>query len=129
MTSRSFWDEKPRRALEWRETDDGRCVLLRPKFGKGLLGRWLATRIRDPHYRIRLDEVGTFVWKASDGQTPFSIIVAGLRMRFGARVEPAEQRLAVFARQMLRSRTIEIGEALGGQGSEWKGAIPAGTDL
>ena len=129
MTSRPFWDSRPRRALEWCETDDGRCVLLRPKFGASLLGRWLTTRTRDPYYRIHLDEVGTFIWKACDGETPLSMIVTGLRMRFGARVEPAEQRLALFARQMLKSRTIEIGDAGAvGQESKRTGTIPTGTD-
>lgn len=103
---RRLMDETPRRALAWREGDDGRCVLLRPKLGRGRLGRWLARLLGDPHYRIRLDEVGTFVWKSCDGQTSLGRIAKDLRDRFGDRIEPAEPRLAQFVRQMLRSKLL-----------------------
>ena len=101
---------RPRRILEWCEGEDGRCVLLRPKLGRSALGRWLSARIAEPHYRILLDDVGTFVWKACDGQTSLEMIAHRLRLRFGSRVEPAEQRLAVFVGQMKRSKLLSWGE-------------------
>ena len=102
------WQTCPRRRLGWREADGGRCVVLRPKFGEGRVGRWLAARLGDPCYRIRLDEVGAFIWRACDGETPLTEMAARLRTKFGARVEPAEERLARFVRTMLRSRMIEV---------------------
>lgn len=102
------WKTCPRRRLGWREADGGRCVVLRPKFGEGRVGRWLAARLGDPCYRIRLDEVGAFIWRACDGETPLTEMAARLRTKFGARVEPAEERLARFVRTMLRSRMIEV---------------------
>ncbi len=82
--------------------------MLRPKFGDHLVGRWLATKLSDPHYRILLDDVGSFVWKACDGETPLAIIAGGLRAKFGGRVEPVEERLGEYVRTMLRSRLIEV---------------------
>ena len=108
MTLTAFRDAVPRRLLEWSEADDGRCVLLRPKFGRGPVGRWLASQVGDPHYRIRLDDLGTFVWKACDGETSLEAIAVGLRGHFGPAVEPAEQRLGVFVRKMLRSKVLEL---------------------
>ena len=110
MTPERFWEARPRRTLEWREVAGGRCVLLRPKFGRSRVGRWLAARLADPHYRIRLDEIGTFVWKACDGETPLMTIADGMRARFGADIEPAERRLAQFVRKMLRSKILELEE-------------------
>ena len=104
-----FWSVRPRRRLDWREADDGRCVVMRPKFGESRVGQWLAARLADPYYRIRLDEVGTFVWKACDGETPLAVIAERMRAQFGGRVEPAEKRLGMFVRTMLRSRLLEIG--------------------
>ena len=98
----------PRRTLEWRESEDGRCIVLRPKFGRSALGRWLASRVAEPHYRIRLDDIGTFVWKSCDGQTSLASIATRMREEFGPSVEPAEQRLATFVRQMVRSRLLEM---------------------
>ena len=94
---------KPCRKLESEERKDGRHVVLRPKFGGGRVGRWLATLVHDPHYRIQLDDVGTFVWKACDGQTPLGRIVDGMRRRFGSNVEPADKRLLAFVGQMRRA--------------------------
>ena len=107
MRRTAFRDAVPRRLLEWSEADDGRCVLLRPKFGRGPVGRWLASRVGDSHYRIRLDDVGTFVWKACDGKTSLEAIAVGLRGQFGPTVE-LEQRLGVFVRKMLRSKVLEL---------------------
>ena len=104
----AFLLAQPRRRLEWREADDGRCVVLRPKFGDGRVGRWLAARVGDPHYRIRLDELGTFVWKACDGHTSVQDIARSMREQFGPSVEPAEQRVAAFIRKMVGSRLLEI---------------------
>ena len=103
-----FMERRPRRLLDWREDGQGRCVLLRPKLGTGRWGRWLATRLGDPYYRIRLDEVGTLVWKASDGTTRLAQIAEQLRQRFGERVEPLEGRLRQFMRRLVRARLIEL---------------------
>lgn len=103
-----FWQACPRRRLDWREAEDGRCVVLRPRLGESRAGRWLAARLGNPCYRIRLDDIGTLVWKACDGQTPLAEIARCLRARFGAQAEPAEQRLARFVQTMLRSRMIEL---------------------
>ena len=104
----AFWNACPRRLLDWRDLDDGCCVVLRPKFGESPIGRWLARKLGDPRYRIRLDDVGTFIWKACDGETPMSEIARRLHREFGERVEPADQRLGRFVQSMLRSRMIEM---------------------
>jgi len=102
-----FAHVRPRRLLEWCE-EDGRCVLLRPRFGTTRAARWVAGLWADPHYRIRLDEVGTLVWKACDGHTSLADIVGRMRERFGDRVEPADQRLSQFMRKMLKGRMIAV---------------------
>ena len=104
----AFWNARPHRRLHWRELDSGRCVVLRPTFGESRIGRWLAGRLGDPCYRIRLDDVGAFIWKACDGETALTDIADRLRAEFGERVEPAEERLARFVQSMLRSRMIEL---------------------
>lgn len=104
----AFWNTCPRRRLDWRDVGDGRCVVLRPGLGEGRVGRWLAARLGNPCYRIRLDDVGTFIWKACDGETPLVAIAVRLRDAFGDRVEPAEERLARFVQTMVRSRMIEV---------------------
>lgn len=107
---RRFLDCTFRRQLDWREEEAGKVIVLRPKFGTGKWGRWIGSRLGQSDYRIRLDEIGSLVWKACDGDTPAREIVQKLRAEFGSRVEPAEQRLHQFLMQMHRARMIELGE-------------------
>jgi len=108
MNAVEFWSVQPSRRFDWRQDGDGRCVVLRPKLGEGRVGRWFAARLGDPCYRIRLDEVGTFVWKACDGQTSLTVIAERMRDEFGGRVEPAEERLGLFVRKLLKGRMIAV---------------------
>lgn len=96
------------RRYEWQEAEDGRVVVLRPRFGEGRLSRWAAELLRVSDYRIRLDEIGTVVWKRCDGSTTFREIADELKGRFGEKVEPAEDRLKQFISQMIRARMIEV---------------------
>ena len=108
MVNRSdFATIRPQRLLEWHE-DEGRCVLLRPRLRSNRLARWVARMGGDPYYRIRLDEVGTLVWKACDGRTSLADMCVEMRERYGAEVEPVDQRLAQFVRKMLKGRMLAI---------------------
>lgn len=102
-----FGTVRPRRLLEWDE-EDGRCVLLRPRLGPSRFGRWAARVFDDPHYRIRLDDVGSLIWKACDGHTSLAAIVGRMQEQFGDRVEPADERLAAFVRRLLKGRMAAI---------------------
>ena len=112
-TGLDFAGVRPRRLLDWRE-EDGRCVLLRPSFGTHRMVRRLARLVGDPHYRIKLDEIGSLIWKACDGRTTLADIVRRLRARFGERVEPADLRLARFLRQMLKGKMLTLDPDAGG---------------
>ena len=103
-----FWGACPQRRLAWEEDAQGRAVLLRPKLGDHRLGHWIASRLQDPYYRIRLDEMGTLVWKACDGRTRLADVVARMRQNFGEQVEPAEERLHKFILHMYRSKLIQF---------------------
>ena len=96
------------RRLEWREAEDGRVIVLRPRFGEGRLGSWLASLLGMSPYRIRLDDIGTLVWRNCDGKTSAGEIAILLREAFGEAVEPAEDRLHNFITQMNRARMIDI---------------------
>ncbi len=106
--SLDFLALEPRRLLEWEMDSQSRAVLLRPKFGSGLLGRILLTWFGPSHYRIRLDEVGTAVWVCLDGETALATVLSELKKKFGSRVEPAEERLQTFVDDMIHRKLIEV---------------------
>jgi len=99
---------RPRRLLGWEEHRDGRCVVLRPKFGTSRVGQWVALRLRNPFYQIHLDELGAFVWKACDGDTSVGTIVERMRIVFDARIEPAESRVDEFIRTLVRAKMLGL---------------------
>ncbi len=103
-----FFALKPRRLLDWQLDAEGKAVLLRPKFGSGVPGRFLSRWFGPSHYRIRLDSVGTAVWLGLDGEKPLAALLRELRKEFGSRVEPADQRLKLFIDDMIRKRLIEV---------------------
>lgn len=105
--SPSFLDARPFRRLSWKE-DCGRVVLLRPKLGEGRLGRRIASYFKNPYYRIRLDDIGTLVWKLCDGQTRLSHIAKRMRCDFGNQAEPVEERLHEFIQRMYKARVIKF---------------------
>lgn len=99
---------KPKRLLEWELDSAGRAILMRPRFGSGRIGSILSHWLQPAHYRIRLDDMGTVVWLALDGETTLFSILPKLRERFGREIEPAEERLTGFVSQMLKARLIEL---------------------
>jgi hypothetical protein len=108
MADPKFLEFRFRRRLKWAEAEDGKAVVLRPRFGESRAGRWLESLLGLSPYRIRLDEIGTLVWKNCDGKLTAGDIAGQLRSEFGDKVEPAEDRLQHFIAQMNRARMIEI---------------------
>ncbi len=96
------------RCLDWKEAEDGRMIVFRPRFGCGRFGLWLESLLGLRPYRIRLDEMGSLVWKNCDGRLSAQEIARKLREQFGEKVEPAEERLHHFIEQMRRARMIEV---------------------
>lgn len=103
-----FLDSRILRRLRWKEDENGRVVVFRPRLGESRWGRWLTAKLKLSDYRIRLDEIGTLVWKACDGETTAAQIVKQMRTQFGEKAEPAEDRLRDFALRMGRARLIRI---------------------
>jgi hypothetical protein len=102
------------RRLEWKEEGDGRVVVLRPRFGENKLGRWLVSTFGMTDYSIRLDDIGSAIWKNCDGVATAADISRILRKEFGEEVEPTEQRLKEFITQMIRGRMIKVEQGVTG---------------
>lgn len=98
------------RAVEWEDGPGGGAVLLVPRFRRGPLARWLQPRLRNKCIRVKLDEIGSFAWRAIDGKTTFQDIAKAMNERFGARAEPAEERLKKFLAILSRDKFVKLYE-------------------
>lgn len=99
----------PHRLAEWRAGDDGRVVAERPRpTSRGLRGAWDRLRWLMAHPKIRLDELGSFVWQRFDGGDTLGEIAVATTEAFPDRAEGMEQRLALFATALHHQGLIEL---------------------
>lgn len=98
---------RPRRTREWEEVD-GRVVVLMPKFRHPLLVRWLLPFLRSQNFRIKLDGLGSAVWKQCDGETSVASIAERVRAEFGETAEPVHDRIGTFLRKLEHGELVLI---------------------
>ena len=98
---------RPERMVE-AEPEGERFILLRPRFQRGPLGRWLQPLLKRPFFRVHLDEVGSFIWGRCDGETTLAELAEALEAQFGDRVAPATDRLLVFVSELRRGGLIRL---------------------
>jgi hypothetical protein len=100
---------KPQRCKEWeRAAENGFAVILIPRFQGAILGKILQPRLKRPFFKINLDEFGTAVWECCDGNTTVAKIAELLRQKFGADIEPVQDRLGLFIRQLDEGRLVRF---------------------
>lgn len=105
-------DTIPERLIKWEKASGGDlAVLLVPRFRKGLLAKWLQPRLKRPYMRVKLDEIGSFVWENCDGKKTVRQIGEALEGKFGDRVKPVEQRLKLFFNTLYKSRFVRYWQA------------------
>jgi hypothetical protein len=101
-------DLKPSRLVECERTAEDRVVLLRPKFTWKPLAKLLQPRLGRPHFKVHLDEIGTFFWDRIDGETTVGAMADAAREHFGETIEPVYDRLKKFLYQLEAGKFITI---------------------
>jgi hypothetical protein len=102
----NYLEYVPRRTIDHEEGEDGRLVLLRPKFIKGPLAKWLQPRIKRKHFKVRLDDLGSATWRAIDGRRTVGQIADLLYEQFGERIEPRYERMSMFIDSLAKGAMI-----------------------
>ena len=93
----------PVQAVPFEVLEDGRVVLLRPKFVDKRMA-WLQRLLPRPEFRVRLDATGSFIWESLDGQRTVADVCARVRERFGPEAEPVEERTVAFLHQLVSGK-------------------------
>jgi len=96
----------PERTVQSETGEDGLVTVLGPRFRTSLMKKLIGSRLKSPYFRIKLDDVGSTVWENIDGVRNIGEIAGILRDRFGERIEPCNDRLAMFFTQLEMSRYI-----------------------
>lgn len=108
MVETNLWDVIPQRIAEWETAEDGKVIVLVPKFKNAFLAKWLQPRLAKPFFRIKLDEVGSHIWKLCDGSTKVSQIAESLQKQFGGVVEPVDIRIKKFFNHLERGDLLKV---------------------
>lgn len=97
-----------KKLVDWEDGPDGGAVLLVPKFRRGPLARWLQPRLKKPFIRVKLDTIGSFVWRRLIAGETFDEIVAEMNSHFGEKAHPTEERLKKFLAILYKDKFIEL---------------------
>lgn len=85
--------------LPWSEDENGIVTVEREN--KKIADRVLQFLIKKPAVsHIALDEIGSFVWRATDGETDILTIGEYVKKRFGEKAEPLYERLAFYFKSL-----------------------------
>ncbi len=97
---------RPKWNHHWEKADNGLTVILIPKFGNHFFGNWLKPILKNPDYRMKLDEIGSFVWEQCNGLKNVQEIGSKLHNKFGEKVDPVYDRLSLFFKSLEKSKSI-----------------------
>ena len=98
----------PNQRVGWETAENGNVVVLVPKFQHKLLVRWIVPRLKYPHVRVKLDKIGSFVWKQCDGRTTVAEIAERLRTEFAESAGSAEDRIRTFLLMLEKSDAVNL---------------------
>ncbi|MCP2518848.1 PqqD family protein [Candidatus Aminicenantes bacterium AC-335-A11] len=107
-TNINFLDLVPVRNIEWERGEGGLIVLLKPKFKNKFIVKYFLPKMKKPFFRIRLDEIGSYVWELCNEENTVSEIGIKLKERFGEKIEPVYDRLIIFLKQLERGKCIKF---------------------
>jgi len=105
-TKINLLDLVPIRNIKWEKKENSLIVLLKPKFTQAFLSKHVLPRLKNPYYRIKLDDMGSYIWESCDGQSTVKELAEGLKNKFGDRVEPLYDRLALFLQSLEKNHFI-----------------------
>jgi len=105
-TEINLLDLIPVKNIEWQRNEEGHIVLLKPKIKNPFLAKHLLPRFTNPFFRIKLDAVGSFIWELCDGHLTVKELGRKLKDKFGNKVEPLFDRLALFFHDLEKNHFI-----------------------
>jgi hypothetical protein len=98
---------RARRTAEHEVDPKGCVIVLQPRFSWKPLQR-LMVRWKRPYLRVKLDELGSFVWLRCEGVATVSEIVVCIEEAFGDKVPNVRDRTLRFVRMLARSQLVML---------------------
>ncbi len=96
----------PVQNVDWEKKEDGTVSLKLPKTRSRLFKAIIIKMGKKPHFKVHLDEFGSFVWEQCNGIHRVDQIGNHLKSKFGKTVEPVYDRLGAFVRTLASQKCI-----------------------
>ena len=108
-TTEDIMECVPSRLCE-HETDlsTDRIIVLRPKYTSKLGRSVFEPFLKNKNFKVKLDDLGTAVWKNMDGKNTVKNLGEILAAEFGPEIEPIYERLGKFIIQMHKEKFIRL---------------------
>ena len=108
MKDEDFLDMIPKRLCEHESNNDLITVLYFKK--PTIIEKTFFRKMINKPYKIDLDEIGTFIWGQINAVLNVREIIEITKEHFGEKVEPAEDRVIQFLKQMHQTKLIMLYE-------------------
>jgi hypothetical protein len=99
---------RPAQRMKWEMGKEETVVVLVPKFRSKFAERWVLPRLRSTHIRVKLDTMGSFVWRQCDGRTTVAEITDRVKNRFTDSQESIEDRVVSFVLKLYKSDLVAL---------------------
>ncbi|MFC2163917.1 PqqD family protein [Acidobacteriota bacterium] len=97
----------PERNIEWEKDNEGFVVLLKPKIQHPFFQKHILSKFKRPHYKVKLDEIGSFFWKHCDGSQTVNAIAGRMEKHFGDKIDPLYDRMTLFLQHLEKNKFIK----------------------
>lgn len=90
------------------EINEGVVTLFFKDPKPSLILRWFFKKLAAKEMKFDLDEVGAFIWNLCDGKHTVKEIGEKTKIEYGDKVEPVENRVDLFIRQLSKGNFIKL---------------------
>ncbi|PIS30281.1 MAG: hypothetical protein COT43_02160 [Candidatus Marinimicrobia bacterium CG08_land_8_20_14_0_20_45_22] len=107
-TKINLYDLIPRPLVQSEDGNDGKVTLLQPKFPSRFGRKFLAPRMKNPYFHVKLDILGSSVWKKIDGIKNAGQIADEIESEFGDQYPSLNERISKFFNLLKKAKFIEM---------------------
>lgn len=85
-------------------------TILIPKFRSSLLKKYISPKLKNDHFKVKLDKFGSAVWLVIDGVTEVDQIIKNAKTKFGEELQDETGRIVKFIFQLYSKGFITFKE-------------------
>ena len=90
--------------------EDGIVTVFVPKFKNELAKKYIVPKLKSSNFNIKLDELGSEVWKKMDGKNKVHEIIRQLSEKYGDDFKKPEERITKYLFQLYEHKLISFNE-------------------